>query len=219
MSLPRRLADDPSAAPWLAEQLRALPAGTRTQALSPNVRALVGEALATRLQASARAHALAWSLAAAACAAALVLIANSRYSGQARVEREVSSAKASRTVAPPSALAPIPSFREPSPGLQVHESRTGQTAVPAARASTSARARVRDARQHERKQAQTRRVAERPAWLVEARAALAQDPQRTLALIQANRVAGQPVSPEVVELTIEALEAQRTRLERANAQP
>jgi RNA polymerase sigma-70 factor (ECF subfamily) len=57
-----------------------------------------------------------------------------------------------------------------------------------------------------------------PAWLSEARAALALDPARTLALIRSHHDAAVPVSPEVVELTIRALQAQHAQTaERAGA--
>jgi RNA polymerase sigma-70 factor (ECF subfamily) len=59
-----------------------------------------------------------------------------------------------------------------------------------------------------------------PAWLCEARAALASDPARTLALIRSHHDAKVAISPEVVELTIRALDAQRAQTaERAANEP
>ena len=56
-----------------------------------------------------------------------------------------------------------------------------------------------------------------PAWLIEARAAVASDPERTLALIRANRDPGAPLSPELVELTLRALDAQQRIQDRSAA--
>jgi hypothetical protein len=50
-----------------------------------------------------------------------------------------------------------------------------------------------------------------PAWLAEARAALPEHPERALALIRANRDPRVPVSPDVVELTIRALDAEKAQ--------
>ena len=54
-------------------------------------------------------------------------------------------------------------------------------------------------------------TAPEPAWLVEARAALAKDPERTLGLIRANRDPRVAVSPTVVELTLRALDARESQ--------
>lgn len=206
MSSPRRLLDDPSAAPWLAERVRDLPL---PRALTPAARARVEAGLGARLQVRARVRSLSWPLAAAALAAVALLATDVPHA------REAIGGDGGRPdVRPQPEPSPAPTAVPPAlNGEETVARAAGGEVVPAAE-------RVEPRAPVERKARLAQRARRAPVWLAQARAALARDPERTLALIHAHREPGRPVSPEVVELTILALEALRSsHAEQAATQP
>jgi hypothetical protein len=239
MNQPRRLRDDPSAAPWLAERVRD---ASGPPSMPAAARARVGAALARELEPGARTLPWAWARTPWPLAAALALssvawmlsyvapLASGEDGDRARLRPEPPAPTQVNAAAAqaPGALASDPralgSTDGDEPIEQVEPIVEAGAAAKPERAATRAK-RVPAAEIHARAQPRRARTgAQRAApsapWLAEARAALASDPERTLALIRTHRDPHAPVSPEVVELTILALEARRAgQSERATAQP
>ncbi|HMI93183.1 MAG TPA: hypothetical protein VK509_17555 [Polyangiales bacterium] len=242
MTLPRRLRDDPSAAPWLAEHVRDAP---QTLSMPAEARKRVSDALACELTRDPRWSLsllswplLSWTAGVLASAAVAVLVLRQAEpfqvygedSGRTQLRHEPAAfGTGSPPSAAPGALASTDA-EQVEHAEQIEQVEQVQQVVEPSASATPARAATRSnsvpaAKMRARSSAVGPRAAARPLtrtppWLAEARAALATDPGRTLALIQTHRDPRAPVSPEVVELTILALDAQRSaQSERARARP
>jgi hypothetical protein len=213
MNAPRRLADDPSAAPWLAERLRA---ASGPQPLPAVTRARVGEALSAALERRRglgfKPGVLAGAVALGSVGAVVALLAF----GQGGASTSTSTSTS--TSVGPRVWTEI--RREPIEPQQLSgaalpatpSSSAADDSVGTAASDSAARSEIGETRSAPRVRGAKARAGHRaatPGWLIEARAALATDPERTLALIRANRDPQAPIAPEVVELTLRALDAQR----------
>ena len=211
MTLPHRLLDDPSQAPWLAERLHAAAAPAP---LSEDARVQIGHALAARMQAERSARAVPALLCAALALTVLGVVSQLMWNGDehaprviARLRPEPASLRA--------VVEPKPAIASSAPATHVDD-RPQQAPTPTRQTRTG-----RSPRRHEAlgrpplspPATATAAPEAEPAWLLEARAALATDPARTLALIRANRDPHVAVTPELLELTVLALEAQRVQRE------
>jgi RNA polymerase sigma-70 factor (ECF subfamily) len=111
--------------------------------------------------------------------------------------------------------APVPAAIEPKPAITSAPATHVDVGPRQAPAPTRQPRTTRSPRRHEAlgRAAPSPAVASEaePAWLIEARAVLATHPERTLALIRANRDPHVAVTPELLELTVLALEAQRVQ--------
>jgi hypothetical protein len=213
MTLPRRLVDDPSAAPWLAERLRTAAAPSP---MSPEAHARTGARLAARMSARRTGYAHPPWLLVAGVAAALALA----------VGAQLVPRSDGRSAAPSEPLRPEP--RLATAGTAAPKARAGAgsldaTALEPAESSPQAppmpappttraaghRIETKGRPAPPSSSAPPRTTDASPAWLREARAALATDPERTLELIRTNRDRGVAVSPELLDVTARAVEARQ----------
>jgi hypothetical protein len=210
MTLPQRLVDDPSGAPWLAERLRVAAAPSP---MSSEARARIGAQLAARVSGrTGDGPRPSWMLA-AGMAAALALGVGPQLASRNGVQ----GALASEPLRPePRELAgaiDVPKARTETGRIEPTTSEPAAAeprALPTREAPSTHRARRRmngPARAAPSSSSATLPAIEAPPpWLREARAALATDPERTLQLIRANRDRGVAVSPELLDLAARAVE-------------
>jgi len=215
MSLPKRLVDDESAAPWLAERLR----GVETPSpMTSETRARIGAAIAAR--ANERTTVRVWSpwLVTAGMAAAVAFALAPQLASLHREHDAVPRAPLRPEPLTHTAGAVSPEPRTPVSAPEAAASAPAEPSAARARPSpeprAGSRARHRNKTPAHQAHGSTRereRATDRtPAWLIEARAALATDPERTLELIRVNRDRDVAVSPELLDLAARAVEARHS---------